>query len=199
MTASLHVLVLAAPAAASSPRAEPYVPAGRSALHRVVSTAVALAGNAVTVVLGANARQAAPALAGLSVSMVLNRQWDEGPGSSLRIGVAALPAACDAVLILSSDQPRVTVDDLRQLLDAWKHDDATIAAAFHDRQADIPVIFPRLFFGELARLRGDQDARAIIRRNSYRLARVPMPNAAMNVTKDLAVPEERFQHSSTDE
>lgn len=197
MTASLHVLVLAAgaPAFTSPQRPGPHAPAERPALHRVVSTAVAFAGNAVTVVLGRNARRAAPVLARLPASTVLNRQWEEGVGSSLRIGIASLPASCDAVLILSDDQPRVTIDDLRQLMDAWKHDDATITAGFHGRQVDTPVIFPRLYFGELARLRGDQDAQTIIRRNSYRLVRVPMPHAAVDVPEDLTVSDERLPNS----
>lgn len=175
MTATLHVLVLAAGSVSHPERTELRLPGVRPALHRVVSTAMALAGYAVTVVLGANAREKAPVLAGLPVSMVLNRQWQEGEGASLRIGVASLPGACDAVLILSGDQ-EVTLDELRQLLDAWKHDDATIVAGVRGRQIGLPVIFPRLFFGELAQLRGDQNAGSIIRRHSHRLIRVPMPN-----------------------
>jgi CTP:molybdopterin cytidylyltransferase MocA len=199
MTASLHVLVLAAGASTPAERPGLHAPEERPALHRVVSTAVALAGNAVTVVLGSNARHIAPVLGGLSASTVLNRRWEEGEGSSLRAGIASLPGSCDAVLILSGDQPRVTVDDLRQLTDAWKHDDATIAAGFHGRQAGLPVIFPRLFFGELAQLRGDQDVRTIIQRNSYRLVRVPMPNAAPDVPEGWVAPGERFQNSSANE
>jgi len=196
MKTSLHVLVLAAGAPRRPDRHGPHE---RPALHRVVSTAVALAGNAVTVVLGSNARQVAPVLGGLPASTVLNRRWEEGEGSSVRTGIASLPGSCDAVLIVSGDQPKVTVDDLRQLTDAWKHDDATIAAGFHGRQAGLPVIFPRLFFGELAQLRGDQDARTIIQRNSYRLVRVPMPNADPDVSESRVAPGERSQNPSATE
>lgn len=174
---------------------------GRPVLHRVVSTAVAFAGHAVTVVLGASAREIAPLLAGLPVSIVLNRGWEEGVGSSLRCGIASLPTGCDAALILLGDQLAVKVGDLRQLQDAWKQDDGTIAASVHGRQTGPPAIFPRAFFSEISQLHGDQGARAIIERNSHRLIRVAMPNAAVDLDtpEDLAALSERFGTSATSE
>ena len=54
---SLHVLVLAAGASTRLGQPKQLVKlGGRPALHIVVSNAVALAGNAVTVVVGAHAR-----------------------------------------------------------------------------------------------------------------------------------------------
>ena len=50
-------------------------------------------------------------------------------------------------------------------------------------------------FRELADLRGDQGARAVLERNSYRLVRVPMANAAIDLDtpEDLAALTERFK------
>ena len=45
----------------------------------------------------------------------------------------------------------------------------------------LPAIFPRSMFQALARLRGDTGARALLRRNSDRLVRVPMPSAAIDI------------------
>lgn len=196
MTASLHVLVLAAGASTRLGQPKQLVRlGGRPALHIVVSNAVALAGHAVTVVVGARARDLTHLLAHSPASVIVNRQWEEGMASSLRLGIAALPSACDAVLVLLGDQVAVTADDLKRLASAWKNEESTIAASVYDQRAGVPAIFPRLCFSELAELRGDQGARRIIERNSYRLVRVPMPNAAVDLDtpEDLAALIERFK------
>jgi molybdenum cofactor cytidylyltransferase len=168
--------------------------AGRPALHIAVGNAVALAGNAVTVVLGANARDLTPLLAHSPVSSIVNRQWEEGLGSSIRVGLAALPAACDAVLILLGDQVAVSLDDLKRLASAWNGEDGVIAASLYDQHLGVPAIFPRICFSELAQLRGDQGARAILERNQYRIRRIPMPNAAVDLDtpEQLAELQQRF-------
>ena len=121
MMTSLHVLVLAAGASTRLGQPKQLVKlGGRPALHIVVSNAVAVAGNAVTVVLGAQAREMTHLLAHSPASVVVNRHWQEGMGSSLRFGIAALPPACDAVLVLLGDQVGVTADDLKRLASAWR-------------------------------------------------------------------------------
>jgi molybdenum cofactor cytidylyltransferase len=187
---SLHVLILAAGASTRLGQPKQLVQlGGRPALHIVVSNAVALAGHAVTVVLGANARDLTHMLAHSPVSSVVNRQWEEGMSSSIRVGLAALPPSCEAVLVLLGDQLAVTADDLKRLASAWNGEEGIIAASLYDQRLGVPAIFPRICFPELAQLRGDQGARSILARNQYRVARVPMPNAAV----DLDTPEQLAQ------
>lgn len=199
MSANLHILVLAAGASRRLGQPKQLVKlAGRPALHGVVANAVALAGNAVTVVIGAHASELTRLLAHSSASVVVNRQWEEGMAASIRRGLAALPSTCDAVLILLGDQVAVTADDLKRLAGAWKEQDNVIAAAAYDRHVGVPAIFPRMCFSELAELRGDQGARKVIERNSYRLVRVPMSNAAIDLDtpEDLAALTEKFSAQS---
>ena len=87
-------------------------------------------------------------------------------GASLRFGVASLPPGCDAVLVLLGDQVGVNADDLKRLAAAWKGEESLIAASMYDQRVGVPAIFPRLCFSELAELRGDQGARAVLERNS---------------------------------
>ena len=116
-------------------------------------------------------------------------------GSSLRFGVAALPPACEAALVLLGDQVGVTLDDLKRLAGAWQGEESMIAASVYDGHIGVPAIFPRICFSELAELRGDQGARRILERNSYRLVRVLMPNAALDLDtpQDLVALTERFK------
>jgi molybdenum cofactor cytidylyltransferase len=64
----------------------------------------------------------------------------------------------------------------------------------------VPAIFPRVCFSELAELRGDHGARLILERNNYRLVRVPMSNAAIDLDtpEDLAALTERFRPGKED-
>lgn len=195
MTTSLHVLILAAGASTRLGQPKQLVKlGGRPALHIVVSNAVSLAGHGVTVVIGAHAREMTHLLAHSPASVIVNRHWEEGMGSSLRFGVAALPPACDAVLVLLGDQVGVTADDLKRLASAWKGEESMIAASVYDQHVGVPAIFPRLCFSELMDVRGDHGARSVLERNSYRLVRVPMPNAAIDLDtpEDLAALTERF-------
>lgn len=179
---SPHILILAAGASSRLGQPKQLVKlGGRPALHIVISNAVAVAGHDVTVVLGANARDMTYLLDRTSASWVVNRDWAEGMASSIRAGLASLPPACEAVLILLGDQVGVTADDLKRLVNAWKGNEGSIAASVYDRQIGVPAIFPYFCFSELAELRGDRGARSILERNRDRLIRVAMPSAAIDL------------------
>jgi molybdenum cofactor cytidylyltransferase len=96
---------------------------------------------------------------------------------------------------LLGDQVGVNTDDLKRLAAAWKGEQSLIAASVYEQRVGVPAIFPRLCFSELAELRGDQGARSVLERNSYRLIRVPMSNAAVDLDtpEDLALLTERFK------
>jgi len=196
LTRNLHVLVLAAGPSSRLGQPKQLVRlAGRPALHRVVTQAVALAGHAVTVVIGAHAREMTRLLTHSPASVIVNRQWEQGLASSIRHGISSLPPGCDAVLILLGDQVAVSAEDLKRLASAWKGQDSVIAASVYQRQIGVPAIFPRWCFPELTRLRGDRGAKEVLERNAHRLVHVPMPNAAVDLDtpEDLAALTERYE------
>lgn len=160
---------------------------GGLVLHRAVANAASVAGHSVTVVLGAHAREVAPALRLSSASVVLNRDWAEGLASSIRAAVRGTPPRCEALLLLLADQAAVSGEDLRRLFAAWRRHPVLIAAALHGGTPGLPAIFPRWAFTDLLELRGDRDAGQVLRRNVDRVVRVPMPNAglALDTPQDL--------------
>ena len=155
--------------------------AGRPLLHIAVTRAAEVTGNALIVVLGSGAVELAPLLRHSPGSVVVNQDWREGLASSIRTGVARLPAACSGVMLLLADQAAVTADDLRRLAGTWRKQPQHIAAALYGGACGAPAIFPRSSFRALSELRGDAGARALLRRNSDRIVRVPMPSAAVDV------------------
>jgi len=178
----LYAIVLAAGASTRFGSAKQLVRlAGRPLLHTVVTRASEVTGNALIVVLGSGAAQLAPLLKHSPGSVVINQEWREGLASSIRAGVARLPAACSAVMLLLADQAAVTAEDLKRLAGTWRKQPQHIAAALYSGSCGAPAIFPRSSFRSLSELRGDTGARALLVRNSDRVVRVPMPSAAVDV------------------
>jgi molybdenum cofactor cytidylyltransferase len=179
---ALHAIVLAAGASTrfGSPKQLVRVN-GRPLMHLAVAHAVEVAGHSVTVVLGANAAELAPLLKHTPASVIVNRDWHEGLGSSIRAGVARVPGSCTAVLLLLADQAAVTTEDLRRLIGAWRRQPEYIVAAQYSGTVGAPAIFPRSRFADLAGLRGDSGARSVFMRNPDRVVRVPMESAALDI------------------
>jgi molybdenum cofactor cytidylyltransferase len=189
----LYTIVLAAGAAArfGSPKQLVRI-SGRPLLHNTVSNAVQITGAATIVVLGAYAAELAPLLGHTPASVLINREWHEGIGSSIRRGVAALPAACSAVMIVLADQAAVTAQDLQRLVSAWKRQPEYVAAALYCGSTGVPAIFPRSRFAELGELRGDVGARRLLQRSPDRIVRVLMDSAAL----DIDTPEDLLSLSA---
>jgi molybdenum cofactor cytidylyltransferase len=181
-TAALHVVVLAAGASTrfGSPKQLVRVN-GRPLLHAVVGRAVEIAGHSVTVVLGANAAELAPLMKHTPASVIVNRDWSEGMGSSIRAGIARVPSSCAGVMLMLADQAAVTTEDLRRLINSWRRQPEYIVAAQYSGTTGAPAIFPRTSFVDLAALRGDSGARSVFGRNPDRVVRVRMESAALDI------------------
>lgn len=179
---ALFAIVLAAGASSrfGSPKQLVRI-AGRPLLHTAVTRASEVTGSSLIVVLGSGAAELGALLKHSPGSIVINQDWREGLASSIRAGIARLPLTCSGALLLLADQPGVTADDLKRLASTWRKQPQYIAAALYSGTTGVPAIFPRSMFQELAQLRGDVGARALLRRNADRMVRVPMPSAALDV------------------
>ena len=180
--ANLHAIVLAAGASSRFGSAKQLVRIGdRPLLSLVAGRAAEVVGHALIVVLGAQAAELSPLLRHSPGSVLINRDWREGLASSIRAGVARLPAACEGVMLVLADQACVTVEDLRRLAGAWRRQPLGIAAACYGATVGVPAIFPQHLFGELKELKGDVGARSLLKRHADHLVRVPMASAAFDL------------------
>lgn len=183
----LHAAILAAGPGTRFGGIKPLVRLrGEPVLHELAASAALVAGQSITVVIGAYAREIAPALRQRAISIALNRGWEEGIASSIRVAVNSAPPGSGALLLMLADQVAVTADDLRRLHAGWKRHPILIAAALYQGAPGLPAIFPRWAFSDLLSLRGERDARSVLRRNIDRVVRVPMSNAGI----DLDTPDD---------
>ncbi len=176
----IAAVVLAAGLSRRMGQAKLLMPVGGRAIVRYVVESVLAGGvDLVWVVTGPDVEPIEAALAGLEVQIAVNPAPEEGQTSSLRAGIAALPASVDAVLIALGDQPSLAPSIIPALLAARRTSPKLIVAPrYRDGQGN-PVLFKREIFPELLRLTGDQGARPIIQKEPARVEWVdldlPMP------------------------
>jgi len=155
---------------------------GESLLRRAAKAAAAC--HPLLVVTGCRAEAMAAELEGISATLVDNPAWEEGMASSLRAGVAALPADAPGALFLVCDQPAVDADLVARLLGAWKGDPV---ACVYGGVRGVPAILPARLFPAVLALRGDRGARALLA--GADVAEVAFPEGAWDVDEPGDLPD----------
>jgi molybdenum cofactor cytidylyltransferase len=146
---------------------------GRPVIARVAEIALASAARPVVVVTGFEAGRVAEALRGLDLTCVLNPDFAAGLSTSLRAGLAALPANSDGALILLGDMPFVEAGDLEALIAAFAAKDrkSICVPARHGRMGN-PILWGRAYFPEMMRLSGDAGAKRLLEIHRDRVTEV---------------------------
>lgn len=161
---------------------------GEAMIRRVVAAVQASGVDAVYVVLGHEAGRVRAALAAAGVHFVDNPHHARGMSSSLRAGLAALPAGVDGVLVCLGDMPWVSAADIDRLLGAFDPGAGrALCVPTHRGRRGNPVLWGRRYFAELAGVRGDIGGRALLEHHAGHLCEVPMPTDA--VLRDVDTPE----------
>jgi molybdenum cofactor cytidylyltransferase len=152
---------------------------GRPLLRMVVEAALASQARPLLVVTGHQREQVESALAGLPVSFVHNPDYAEGLGTSLKAGIAALPAEVDGVVVCLGDMPQVDAALINRLIGAIDPDKgALVAVPTLDGKRGNPVVWSRRFFPDLMAVEGDVGARHLIGRYGEAVVEVPVSGAA---------------------
>lgn len=156
----------------------------------VQSARVALStGIPVTVVLGAEAEAHESVLRGLPVDQVLNPQWALGMGRSLKVGLQQIlltQPQTDAILVMLCDQPKVSAQHVRALLEKGQQTKKNIVASAYSNSLGVPALFKQPIFSDLLALDDSAGAAKLIRARPENVAVVPFPEGAI----DLDTPED---------
>ncbi|HEY2530077.1 MAG TPA: molybdopterin-binding/glycosyltransferase family 2 protein [Xanthobacteraceae bacterium] len=162
--------------------------AGRPLVRMVVEQALASRARPVIVVTGHQRERVEAALAGLSVKFVHNSRFADGLGSSLKAGIAALPAETDGALVCLGDMPQVDAELIDRLIGAFDPDrGALVVVPSIDGKRGNPVVWSRRFFPDLMAVEGDVGARNLIGRYSEAVVEVPVSGKA--ALTDVDTPE----------
>ncbi len=142
----------------------------------------------VIVVTGHQRDQVEAALEALPVRLVHNPDFAQGLGTSLKAGIAAVPADADGVVVCLGDMPQVDAGLIDRLIAAFDPERAALVVVptFEGKRGN-PVLWSRRFFPDLMTIEGDVGARHLIGRYPEAVVEVPVDGKATLV--DIDTPE----------
>ena len=161
---------------------------GRPLIRIVVDQVLKSRARPVLVTTGHQRERVEAALSGLPVKFVHNPHFADGLGTSLKAGIAALPAEVDGVIVCLGDMPQVDAGLIDRLIGALDPDKgALVAVPTIEGKRGNPVVWSRRFFPDLMTVEGDVGARYLIGRYPEAIVEVPLTGTA--ALTDVDTPE----------
>ncbi len=161
---------------------------GVPALGRVIGTLRAAGVEEIIVVLGhaADAVREGVDLSGCRV--IVNPNYKAGMASSLRTGIAVLPAGARGFLILHSDMPYIAPETIEAITAAARTGARIVAPTYRGKRG-FPVYIDRACFpGLIETLAGNVGARVYIAAHPELLVEIPVEDPG--AVTDLDTPED---------
>ena len=161
---------------------------GKPLVRIVAEQALASRASPVIVVTGHQRERVERALAGLRVTLVHNPDFADGLSTSLKTGIAAVPADADGAIVTLGDMPQVSAALLDRLIAAFdpEHGALVVVPTFDGKRGN-PVLWARRFFSDLMAVEGDVGARHLIAGYAEAVTDVPVDDAA--ALTDIDTPE----------
>ena len=123
---------------------------GKPLVRIAAEQALASRAKPVIVVTGHERERVEAALAGLPVRFVHNPDYAEGLGTSLKTGIAAVPADADGAIVCLGDMPQVDSQLIDKLIAAFDPErGALVVVPTFDGRRGNPVVWSRRFFHDL--------------------------------------------------
>jgi molybdenum cofactor cytidylyltransferase len=125
----------------------------------------------IVVVAGHRADDLRKSLTHLPVRYALNEEAASEMGASIARGVEQLTDEASAVLVALADQPAITPDAIRAVIETYERTGAPFVVPRHGGSGGHPLLVDLKFRGELSRL-GEGGLRALMREHADEIARV---------------------------
>lgn len=140
--------------------------------------------NEIVLVLGHEAEKIRGMISTENLSVVINESYQQGMGTSLRTGLAALSPGVDAALIVLADQPFIRPETLDLLMDRYIQSDAQIVVPTFKGFRGNPVLLDRSVFSEVMALTGDIGCRAIFGNHLEGIVKQPVEDIGILLDLD---------------
>jgi molybdenum cofactor cytidylyltransferase len=131
---------------------------GETLVERAVRICREAGCNPVVVVLGASSDEIQRQCSFEDAKILVNEEWTEGMGSSVRAGIRALDGDVDGCVVVTCDMPAISTEHLHELMKTGEKTASTYAG-----RRGVPAFFPRSSFAQLMKLRGDTGARDLLK------------------------------------
>ncbi|TVZ56008.1 molybdenum cofactor cytidylyltransferase [Lutibacter sp. Hel_I_33_5] len=124
-------------------------------------------------VLGAYAKNIEKEVSKYNIETIFNSKFETGLSSSIVNGIEYLKNRnYSSVLILLADQPKITSTYINVLIKKSIENPTKIIAANYSNHNGVPAIFPKPFFTELLKLKGDKGAKDLLK-NTNQIISIP--------------------------
>jgi molybdenum cofactor cytidylyltransferase len=157
---------------------------GRTLLGHAVKEALNSNADAVVVMLGNNASLFKKEMDAKKVHIAVNKGWEEGMASSVRLGLDTLLEVkpyVDAVIFMVCDQPHISSSVLNELISTQQKTTKQIVTCNYGESIGPPALFHKKYFPELMELSGDAGARKIIQQHMNDVATVLFPEGKIDI------------------
>jgi len=161
---------------------------GKPVVARVVDELVRSPLDPIVIVVGRDGPQIQQALPGRAVSFVENPDPEADMLSSVRCGLRALPASCEAVLVALGDQPGITHELVDDLIHAFRRTGRGIVVPAHEDRRGHPLLFAARFREELLTRYEGVGLRGLLEAHPDEI--LPVAVATARVLEDLDTPED---------
>ena len=129
-------------------------------VERTVATLRTAGCAPIVVVLGAAAAEVAGAAELHDAVVVVNEAWPTGMGSSLRTGLSALrDLAAPAAVVMLVDQPQVSPELVRRLVESRRHGIAAVSASYGGQRRNPVLLEASVWSDVMTAATGDVGAR----------------------------------------
>lgn len=138
----------------------------------------------IVVILGSGAEGIERKIVARTATVVINEGWQEGMASSLRCGLKVLLAqypTLDALILMVCDQPFITPEILKNLVNAHAESGKPIITCSYGNTFGPPTLFSKKHFEELMLLKGDTGARSIINRHLQEVEVIPFADGNLDI------------------
>lgn len=146
---------------------------GGALLDAALGTARSSGFDQVILALGGAADEVREVVDTSGFDLVDNRQFNEGCSSSIAASLSALHPDIDVLVLLLGDQPGVTSETVRLLVEG--RSDHDIAVCRYDDGIGHPFAFTRMMFPQLAALHGDKGVWRLIEQRAADVTEVVVP------------------------
>jgi len=129
-------------------------------------------------VLGRDAELIKTRIGDYPADIHVNPDPDRGQLSSIQLGISGLPEKFEAAMLWPVDQPAVSVDMTRRLVELFVTEDCRIAVPLRGCKRGHPAIFHRTLFHEFMDAPMDKGAKGIISRYESETCFLPTDESA---------------------
>jgi molybdenum cofactor cytidylyltransferase len=166
---------------------------GKTLLEQVLDNARSARVDEIVVVLGAAAEPIRQRVDFRQTKVVINSSYEQGMGTSLGAGLAALDPAINAALILLADQPFVRAATLDRICGEYRRSHAQIVIPLYHGFRGNPVLLDRSVFPEVMALSGDVGCRAIFGNHLEGIVKLPVDDVGILLDIDSKADFDKLQ------